>query len=117
MEIRKAVVSPGKPIPSDGSSTARGILSPPDLASFKDSETRKLLLQFIKLACTHVRGKPISMIKEVAAPLAAIVELLDELDKWIDELPPIEQPMRFGNKAFRTWHERLVEVSLSGLLL
>ncbi|XP_065829499.1 serine/threonine-protein phosphatase 2A activator-like isoform X2 [Oscarella lobularis] len=36
-----------------------------------------------------------------------LVDLLSKLDKWIDEIPPIDQPQRFGNKAFRTWHERL----------
>lgn len=27
--------------------------------------------------------------------------------RWIDEIPPIAQPMRFGNKAFKTWLERV----------
>lgn len=27
---------------------------------------------------------------------------------WIDEIKPIAQPMRYGNKAFRAWHARLV---------
>lgn len=30
------------------------------------------------------------------------------LDNAVDEIPPIKQPMRFGNKAFRSWHARLV---------
>lgn len=29
------------------------------------------------------------------------------LSVWIDEIPPIVQPMRFGNKAFKTWLERV----------
>lgn len=29
------------------------------------------------------------------------------LGEIIDSIPPIQQPMRFGNKAFRIWHERL----------
>ena len=35
--------------------------------------------------------------------LAAIEELSD----WIDEIPPIQQPMRYGNKAYRDWFDRL----------
>nr|CAI5868107.1 unnamed protein product [Callosobruchus analis] len=33
--------------------------------------------------------------------------ILDTLSKWIDETPPIQQPQRFGNQAFRTWYDRL----------
>ena len=29
------------------------------------------------------------------------------MSKWIDEIPPIQQPQRFGNKAFRDWTARL----------
>jgi len=31
------------------------------------------------------------------------------MDTWIDEIPPIDQPQRFGNKAFRTWCGKLEE--------
>ncbi|KAG6917849.1 hypothetical protein DXG01_000754 [Tephrocybe rancida] len=38
------------------------------------------------------------------------LELLDTLDRWINEIPPLETPQRFGNLAFRTWGARLEEV-------
>lgn len=45
-----------------------------------------------------------------ASPIVkALVEVLDEMERWIDDFPPLQQPMRFGNKAFRQWHARLVE--------
>jgi hypothetical protein len=44
-------------------------------------------------------------------PVREVRSIVDELDKWIDEYPPVQQPMRFGNKAFRTWHERLSKAS------
>ena len=37
--------------------------------------------------------------------------MLKILDKWIDEIPPIQQPQRFGNKAFKTWYLKVQEVS------
>lgn len=40
-----------------------------------------------------------------------------DLFNLIDEYPPIQQPMRFGNKAFRSWHERLQAVSISHLFV
>ena len=36
--------------------------------------------------------------------------MLDTMNSWIDEIPPTDQPQRFGNKAFRTWCNRLEEV-------
>ncbi|RDB25696.1 Serine/threonine-protein phosphatase 2A activator 1 [Hypsizygus marmoreus] len=41
--------------------------------------------------------------------ITKIIELLDILDSWIDEIPPQESPQRFGNLAFRTWGARLEE--------
>jgi serine/threonine-protein phosphatase 2A activator len=38
-----------------------------------------------------------------------LVTLLDTLNTWVDEIPPVEQSLRYGNPAFRTWHARLVE--------
>ena len=45
------------------------------------------------------------------ASIKSLVEVLRQLYAWITEIPPVEQPMRFGNKAFRKWHTRLVESS------
>lgn len=41
----------------------------------------------------------------------AVVKMLKILNKWIDEIPPIQQPQRFGNQAFRTWYDKLKTVS------
>ena len=38
--------------------------------------------------------------------------LLETLDGWITDIPPVAQQGRFGNASFRTWHERLVQVQL-----
>jgi serine/threonine-protein phosphatase 2A activator len=35
--------------------------------------------------------------------------MLDTLDAWLAEFPPLDNPQRFGNKAFRLWHGKLVE--------
>jgi serine/threonine-protein phosphatase 2A activator len=42
-----------------------------------------------------------------------VLNVLDKLINWIDEVPPIEQPQRFGNKAFKTWLNKVKEVSMS----
>lgn len=41
--------------------------------------------------------------------LEPIYAYLEKLSNWIDEVPPIEQPMRFGNKAFRIWLDKVMK--------
>ncbi|KAF7302177.1 Serine/threonine-protein phosphatase 2A activator [Mycena indigotica] len=36
-----------------------------------------------------------------------IIDILNLLDSWIDEIPAQASPQRFGNLAFRTWGRRL----------
>jgi hypothetical protein len=39
------------------------------------------------------------------------VDFMNELYEQVNEIPPLQQPMRFGNKAFRLWHTKLMEKS------
>ena len=42
-----------------------------------------------------------------ANTILAALAVLDEMSVWVGEIPPQQQAQRFGNKAFRTWFERL----------
>lgn len=44
-----------------------------------------------------------------------ILDLLQTLSDWVDEVPPLQTPQRFGNLAFRKWGARLEEASPSGI--
>ncbi|KAL1491420.1 hypothetical protein ABEB36_012021 [Hypothenemus hampei] len=44
--------------------------------------------------------------------ITKIVVLLDTLSNWIDDIPPIQQPQRFGNAAFKTWYNQLKEQAI-----
>lgn len=48
---------------------------------------------------------------ELTPRLQPLMDLLDQLSQWIDEVPPIEQPMRFGNKAYRLWSDKVIGAS------
>jgi hypothetical protein len=84
----------------------RGIYSELDMQSFKESQTFEEIQRFVHLCGNAVQGVKISQScpKDVIQKLASFFELTRE---WILEIPPINQPMRFGNKAFRQWHTRL----------
>eukprot|EP00050_Salpingoeca_kvevrii_P002892 m.208184 g.208184 ORF g.208184 m.208184 type:complete len:612 (+) comp10712_c0_seq10:959-2794(+) len=88
---------------------ARRLMHPPHLALWKESPALGTLLGFIQAINKAVHGKPRSEAGEPSPAVAGLVALLDSLDKLIDEIPPVEQPSRFGNAAFRTWHTALVE--------
>lgn len=42
-----------------------------------------------------------------------LLNILNKLSEWVDEIPPVQQPQRFGNTAFRTWLQKLRENSNS----
>lgn len=45
-----------------------------------------------------------------------LLDLMGTLDQWINETPPVDQPSRFGNKAFRTWFAKLDQVGTHSFL-
>mmetsp|Transcript_8214 Transcript_8214/g.12593 ORF Transcript_8214/g.12593 Transcript_8214/m.12593 type:complete len:128 (+) Transcript_8214:188-571(+) len=46
---------------------------------------------------------------ELSERITPLFNYIEKLNQWLDEVPPIEQPMRFGNKAFRTWLDKVKE--------
>jgi len=97
------------------------IASPADLENFKTSPTFIELLEFIRLCGDTVVGISISSLTENVIPdtVQKIETFMGLLYNLVDEIPPLNQPMRFGNKAFRTWYDRLqqeVPIFLNELL-
>ena len=86
----------------------RAITCAQDLKAFRDSPTYGELRRFVRLCSDAVRGKRMSDDMPVSDACSKLVAMLTTLKGWVDEIPPLQQPMRFGNKAFRTWHNRLV---------
>ena len=62
---------------------------------------------FILTLNEGVKGKKLTFDYKVSEAIEKLVALLDTLDRWIDETPPVDQPSRFGNKAYRTWYAKL----------
>ncbi len=50
-----------------------------------------------------------SDITQVSPILQRILDMFDEMQSWLTDFPPIQQPMRYGNKAFRDFGARLNE--------
>ena len=65
---------------------------------------------FILAINEAVQGKKASEINPLNEKILKLIKLLDQLDQWVDEIPPIDQPQRFGNKSFRVWYQKLKNV-------
>lgn len=71
----------------------------------------QLLWAFVLKLNGAVTNKKGSSVPESSASLRvkSVLDVLDELGRWVDEIPCVSSTQgRFGNRAFRTWHERLV---------
>lgn len=82
---------------------------PNDMVSWKKSGAYSDYLQFVLALNKSVRGRRITDVKCLSSYIEGLIALLGKLEQWVDEIPPIEQPQRFGNKAYRIWYERLTE--------
>lgn len=60
-----------------------------------------------------VRGKPIHHNCHISDVTKGILNVLLSLDKILTETPPIVQPQRFGNKAFKIWYDQVKQVNIS----
>ncbi|XP_043576563.1 serine/threonine-protein phosphatase 2A activator [Chiloscyllium plagiosum] len=79
----------------------------PDMSKWKRSKAYTDYIGFILALNESVKGKKLTCDYNTSAPVEKLIVLLNTLDKWIDETPPVDQPSRFGNKAFRTWYSKL----------
>lgn len=85
----------------------RCIFNERDLESFRKSSTSTEIFEFVKCCAGAVVGRKISDEITVSSCVQKTVHFLSKLNDLVDEIPPIQQPMRFGNKAFRDWYLRL----------
>ena len=93
----------------------KSIKVPADMAVWEKSEAYSEYLGFILALNEAIQGKPLNVECPQSPVVNNVIEMLNELDEWITQIPPTEQPQRFGNKSFRVWHERLKEEGLEEL--
>lgn len=84
-----------------------------EIKIWESSETYYDLLGFINSACVSVQGKSLKHSCQVSTAVQKILDVLSEMEKLLTETPPIQTVQRFGNKAFRSWFEKVKDVSNS----
>lgn len=93
----------------------RFIYSDEDLQAFLDSPVKRDYLRFVSAmgnACSTSPWKydPQTPWKGLSPALASFHGSLQVMTTWVDDIPPLvssNNTIRFGNPAFRDWHERL----------
>ncbi|XP_053380412.1 serine/threonine-protein phosphatase 2A activator-like isoform X1 [Mercenaria mercenaria] len=80
---------------------------PEEIPKWEKSQAYQDLLGFILAMNNAVKGKKMSAECQMSPFLTHLMELLDTLESWISEFPPVDQPQRFGNKSFRDWFDKL----------
>ena len=91
---------------------SRALFTPSCVAKFRASSTYREIIGFVKNLGAAAEGHPLSapLPDPVSPHVSATLDMLARLKVLVDETPPVEQPMRFGNRAFKTWHASMVEV-------
>ncbi|KAI8642085.1 hypothetical protein BD408DRAFT_367126 [Parasitella parasitica] len=82
-----------------------------DIDTFIKSRAFDRIMTFVMLLNKSVMQKKISDACHISSQTQHILDMLNTLDAWIDDFPPLDNPQRFGNKAFRFWAAKLVESS------
>lgn len=85
------------------------VLSPADMPLWENSEAYLEFVGFILALNEEVKGMPNDGDYPKSGVVNGFLNVLDTLSLWIDEIPPIDQPQRFGNQAFKIFYNRLVE--------
>ncbi|XP_028406612.1 serine/threonine-protein phosphatase 2A activator-like [Dendronephthya gigantea] len=85
----------------------REILSPIDMPRWLKSQAYHEFLGFIMALNNAVKEKTMQSDYIKSEKCEKVVQLLEILDKWIDECPAVDQPVRFGNTAYRDWFTKL----------
>jgi serine/threonine-protein phosphatase 2A activator len=79
------------------------ITTKPKLETFLNSSSYADFEGFLSRTSDAVVGKRISQVTHISDFLLRVLKMLDEMEALLQEFPPIAQPMRYGNKAFRDY--------------
>lgn len=89
----------------------RCVKTPNDMAAWEKSQAYYDIVGFVNGISTSIQGKKISSELEKSPIAESLVNIFVALNKLVDETPPLEQPQRFGNKAYREWSQKLHDYS------
>ncbi|GMH40343.1 hypothetical protein BSKO_08247 [Bryopsis sp. KO-2023] len=85
----------------------RRIQTEADLDAVLQSKAIADFLGFLLSCNKAVVGKKLSDPCVVSEHVTKLLEGLEKMSQWVDEIPPAQHSLRYGNPAYRTWFEKL----------
>lgn len=90
----------------------KAILTKEQLEFFQTSKTHQELVSYIEVLNDAVVGVRLTDECSLSTGAAAVLVLLDSVERVARDTPPVENSAsRFGNPAFRTFYDRVSEIS------
>ncbi|OHT12692.1 phosphotyrosyl phosphatase activator [Tritrichomonas foetus] len=80
-----------------------------DIIQFMSSPAYAIISNVIQLLNDSVKSKPRSCERTVRPIINDILDAFKAVHQILDEVEPLNQPMRFGNRAFRTFLTRVYD--------
>lgn len=78
-----------------------------DIERFHSSPTCASFLGFVVSLSESIKSHKLSDPCHVSPAVSTILQVIEKLISFVDEIPPVPQPGRYGNVAYRIWHERM----------
>lgn len=86
-----------------------------DMASWEKSEAYYDVFGFISSMCVALQGTKQSQPIEFSPIIHKLIDALKRLEQLAIETPPVDQPARFGNVAFKAWFQKMQNESVTFL--
>ncbi|XP_027100135.1 serine/threonine-protein phosphatase 2A activator isoform X1 [Coffea eugenioides] len=93
------------------------ISSQNDIVRLHSSPTFANFLGFVVSLSESIKSHKLSDPCHVSPAVCTIVDVIEKLIAFVDEIPPVPQSARYGNVAYRTWHDRMSSDAESFMLL
>ncbi|XP_026726367.1 serine/threonine-protein phosphatase 2A activator-like [Trichoplusia ni] len=85
----------------------KAVKSITDMAIWEKSEAYMEYTGFIATINQAIMAKPLTVDCKISENVRRLVVMLEKIEQLMDLFPPVDQPQRFGNVAFRDWLERV----------
>ncbi|MEW5301090.1 MAG: hypothetical protein WDW36_003970 [Sanguina aurantia] len=96
------------PLPPHFRRASKHITSETDLNHFLASPSAHSFIAFLMALGQAATGKKISDPCHEGSCVTALRMMLATLTTWVDETPPLQQSLRYGNPAYRDWAAKVV---------
>lgn len=83
-----------------------------DMAIWEKSVAYYDIVEFINAISQAIQGKKLSVKSDASPIVDNLQHIFIELNKLLEETPPLDQPQRFGNKAYREWFTKMQNKSM-----